>query len=147
MTLEELLARESIRDAMATYNTAGDRLRWDDFVSVFTEDALFESDTFRHVGRDAIKAHFENWGGTSSAQGRRPSFVRHNLTTSKIELTGPDTAKARTYWFVMSDAGPDHAGVYVDEFRKTGERWLISRRQIRLDWRSADSLFAATPAR
>jgi hypothetical protein len=33
MTLEELLARESIRQTMANYTMAGDRLRADDFVA------------------------------------------------------------------------------------------------------------------
>ena len=44
MTLEELLARESIRKTMADYTMAGDRLKADEFVAVFTEDAVMETD-------------------------------------------------------------------------------------------------------
>ena len=40
MTIDELLARESIRQTMANYTMAGDRLRVDDFVAVFTDDAI-----------------------------------------------------------------------------------------------------------
>jgi hypothetical protein len=75
------------------------------------------------------------------------SFVRHHLSTSKIDLTGPDTARARTYWVAWSDIGPDHAGYYLDTFRKVGEEWLIAHRRVREDWRSPGSLFGAAVSR
>jgi ketosteroid isomerase-like protein len=147
MTAEdEALARESIRDTLARYNSAGDRLRHADFIAVFTEDAVFESEaSFHHVGRPAIQAWIDGWGGTSSASGgRRPTFVRHNVTTSEIEVTGPESARARTYFHVYSDIGADHAGHYTDVFRRCGDRWLICHRRVRIDWRSPQSLFAAS---
>ncbi len=60
MTLEEMLARESIRQTMARYNIAGDRLRLDDFLAVFTTDAILESegvaeeDAFHYEGIEQI---------------------------------------------------------------------------------------------
>ena len=68
MTVDELLARESIRHTLASYNMAGDRLRVDDFIAVFTEDGILESegvpekDAFRNVGRDEIRAWMTRWG-------------------------------------------------------------------------------------
>jgi hypothetical protein len=142
MTAEEYQARESIRHTLASYNLAGDRLRRDEFVAVFTEDALFESEgSFRHEGRAAIQAWIDSWGGTKSSGGRRPMFVRHNLTTCNIDLTGPESANVLTYWIVYSDIGPDHAGRYKDVFRKVGDRWLICHRNVRTEWRSPESLF------
>ena len=47
---------------------AGDRLRIDDFVAVFAEDAIFEIDPaageegVRNVGRDVIRNWFLRWG-------------------------------------------------------------------------------------
>lgn len=145
MTIEELLAREAIRDTLASYNVAGDRLRLDEFVAVFTSDAVLESDTFRCDGRQAIRDWFGGWGrapqsGSEPVQ-RKPTFARHHLSTCKIDLTDAESAKARTYWMVYSDNGPDHCGYYVDDFRKEGERWLIAHRRIRVDWKSAESLF------
>ena len=67
--------------------------------------------------------------------------MRHHLATSKIDLTGPDTANVRTYWVAWSDIGPDHSGYYLDTFRKVGEEWLIAHRVARVDWTSPDSLF------
>lgn len=146
MTLDDLLAREAIRDVMATYTTAGDTLRVDDFVGCFTRDAVIESERvapdrlFRYEGRAAIRAWQERWrAGEGATHGA--SFVRHHLSTSKIDLTGAETATARTYWVAWTDVGPDHAGYYLDAFRREEGRWLIAHRRVRLDWESPESLF------
>lgn len=148
MTPEDLLAREAIRDTLAKYTTSGDRLRIDDFVSCFTEDGVIEAENvrvdqaFRYEGRAAIRTWQERWlSGRAGTHGA--SFVRHHLSTSRIELTGPDIATARTYWVAWTDIGPDHAGYYLDTFRKVGEEWLIAHRRVRLDWEAEGSLFKA----
>lgn len=154
MTIEELLAREAIRNTMAKYTTSGDRLRIDDFVSCFTEDAIIEAENvrpeqaFRYEGRAAIRSWQERWlrrepGETAT---HAATFVRHHLSTSKIDITGPDIAMARTYWVAWTDIGPDHAGYYIDAFRKVGEEWLIAHRRVRLDWEAQGSLFKAAVA-
>ena len=151
MTLEELLARESIRATMAKYTVSGDRLKVDDYVACFTEDAIMEASSapgksdFRYVGREEIRAWQLRWRDREPGQEsvHKATFVRHHLSTSKIDLIGPDSATARTYWVAWTDIGPDHAGYYLDEFRKVGEEWLISKRLARLDWASPDSLFEA----
>lgn len=149
MTVEDLLAREAIRDTMAQYTTSGDRLKIDDFVACFTEDAVMESEhvpedrAFRYAGKAEIRAWQERWLNRSPDEGsvHQARFVRHHLSTSKIDLTGPDTARARTYWVAWTDIGPDHAGYYLDTFRKVGDKWLIAHRRVRMDWESDDSLF------
>jgi hypothetical protein len=98
---------------------------------------------FRYEGREAIRAWQQRWLDQAMAGEavHQASFARHHLTTSKIDLTGPDTARARTYWIAWTDIGPDHAGTYDDMFRKLGEDWLLAHRRVREDWRSPDSLF------
>ena len=156
MTLDECLARESIRHVMASYTVAGDRLLGDDFIAVFTEDAVLESDgvpepdAFRYQGHQEIRDWIERWSGCPNEDpnsGPRPTFVRHHLSTSLIEFTGLETAKARTYWAAYTDIGVDHCGYYLDVFRKAGERWLINHRRVRLDWRSPDSLYTRAISR
>jgi ketosteroid isomerase-like protein len=144
MTVDELIARESIRHTLATYNTAGDSLRVDEFIAVFTDDAILESGSFRNEGRQAIHNWMTRWSPPTDAatKARKATFVRHHLTTSKIEFTGPTTAKGRTYFAVYTDIGPDHCGYYTDVFRKSGERWLIAHRKVRIDWVSPDSLMS-----
>jgi hypothetical protein len=155
MTLDELLARESIRQTIVNYTMAGDRLREDDFVAVFTDDAVLESDgvpdsdTFRYEGSQAIRGWIGRWRSQPEGSPRtnQAKFVRHHLSTSQIELTGADTAKARTYWTAYTDIGPDHCGYYIDTFRKVADRWLIAHRRVRMDWRSAQSLFTTAVQR
>jgi hypothetical protein len=149
VTGEELLAREAIRDTLAKYNVSGDRLKIDDYAACFTEDGIMEAEhkdpafAFRYEGRAAIRGWQQRWlDQTLSGAGvHRATFVRHHLSTSKIDLTGPDTANVRTYWVAWTDVGPDHAGYYLDTFRKVGVEWLIARRRVREDWRSPASLF------
>ncbi|MGO8710888.1 MAG: nuclear transport factor 2 family protein [Rhizomicrobium sp.] len=149
MNLEELLAREAIRKTMAKYNISGDRLKVEDYVSCFTEDGVMEASSapgtvdFRYAGRDEIRAWQNRWRNREpgKASVHEASFVRHHLSTSMIDLTGPNTASARTYWVAWSDIGPDHSGYYLDTFRKVGDEWLIAHRQARMDWTSPDSLF------
>jgi ketosteroid isomerase-like protein len=156
MTNAELLARESIRHTMASYTMAGDRLRAEDFIAVFTEDAILETegvpaqDAFRHAGRQAIHDWINRWRQRPREDAKpvhQASFVRHHLATSLIELVDGETANARTYWTAYTDIGPDHCGCYLDLFRKAGDRWLIAHRRIRLDWRSHDSLMFTAVAR
>jgi 3-phenylpropionate/cinnamic acid dioxygenase small subunit len=149
MTLDGLLARESIRQTIVSYTMAGDRLREDEFAAVFTGDAVLESDgvpdsdAFRYEGRQAIRDWIARWRSQPEGAPRthQATFVRHHLSTCQIELTSADTAKARTYWTAYTDIGPDHCGYYIDTFRKVEEQWLIAHRRVRLDWRSSQSLF------
>lgn len=155
MTLEDLLAREGIRDTLAKYNTSGDRLKAEDFAACFTEDGVIESvrpdgsEIFRYAGRAAIFAWQNRWrtrepGETVAVH--KASYVRHHLSTCKIDLTGPDTARVRTYWAAWTDIGPDHAGYYLDDFRKEGGQWLIAHRRVRKDWESENGLFKSAIA-
>ena len=147
--LQDLLAREAIRQTMAQYNMAGDRVKTEDFVAAFTEDGILESDGvpaedgFRYEGHDELRAWMSRWRtAPKETPVHAARFVRHHLSTCQIELTGPDTAKARTYWTAYTNIGPDHGGVYVDIFQRAGERWLIAHRRVRVDWRAEKSLFA-----
>jgi 3-phenylpropionate/cinnamic acid dioxygenase small subunit len=154
MTVEEMLAREAIRQTLAAYTAAGDRLREEEFLAVFTEDGVLETehvaqaDLFRYAGRAAIREWITRWRNPAAgARTHQASFVRHHLSTCHIELTGEDTARARTYWVAYTDIGPDHCGYYLDAFRREGARWLIAHRRIREDWRSPHSLFTNAVAR
>ena len=106
-------------------------------------DFVPDDKAFRYSGKAAIRAWQMRWldrePGADSVH--MASFIRHHLSTSKIDLTGPDTARVRTYWVAWTDIGPDHAGYYLDDFRKVGEDWLIAHRRVRLDWESPQSLY------
>ena len=147
MTQDEALAHTAIRDTLARYNIAGDRLRVDDFIACFTPDGMLETGAYTLNGREEIHAWMTGIrpaGGLSAKPSRVPRFVRHHLSTCQIDLTSPNTATARTYWMVLTDIGPDHAGLYVDTFRQENGTWLIAHRKARTEWFAPASYF--TPA-
>ncbi|MEO7656637.1 MAG: nuclear transport factor 2 family protein [Sphingomicrobium sp.] len=150
LTVEDMVAHVAIQQTIARYTMAGDRLRPDAFSTVFTVDAVIEAqglnaeDNFRYEGREAIARWLARWRERTegAAPVHKATFVRHHLSTCNIELTGQGTARARTYWVAWTNIGPDHSGLYLDEFRRVENVWLIARRRIREDWRSGDSLFS-----
>ncbi|HEX7751064.1 MAG TPA: nuclear transport factor 2 family protein [Novosphingobium sp.] len=151
MTVDELLAREGIRDTLAKYTVSGDRLKVEDYAACFTEDGVIATEhrdpalCFRYEGRGAILAWQRRWRDRTVAGEvvHQARFARHHLSTVKIDLTGPDTARVRSYWVAWTDIGPDHAGYYLDSFRKVDGAWLIAHRRVREDWRSPQSLFGS----
>jgi 3-phenylpropionate/cinnamic acid dioxygenase small subunit len=140
--LDRIAGRLEIQELILRYTEAGDRGRFDEFITVFADDAEYVTPLWWTKGRANILAAMKRedlsfFGDTP------PAFMRHHLTTSRIVLTEPDKATARTYFINYSEIGADHAGVYVDIFRRLHGRWLISRREGRVDWQSQDSRYAS----
>ncbi len=157
MTLDELLAREAIRALMAKCAQAGDSLRAEEYAACFTEDGILKTGAAGEgLGLNlASRAEIFAWQTEKRAPGKGMgqsgpvalTFARHNLATCKIEITGPDSAQARTYWHVITDAGPDHSGVYRDTFRRVDGEWLIAERQVRTEWAAQNSLMVPPASR
>jgi hypothetical protein len=59
--------------------------------------------------------------------------LRHHVSSVVIELTGPDTATATSYFLALSGAGPDHWGLYRDELIRQGQDWLFARRTVTVE--------------
>ena len=68
----------------------------------------------------------------------------HANTNEWIELTGPDTARARWYLLDLSLSGPADQnplmlmGIYDDVYRKVGGEWKIERTYIDFVWPNRD---------
>ena len=143
----ELLAREGIRDTLARYNLSGDRGRVEELAACFTEDGVLDIEgSWRAEGRDEIIRHTgvvarvtEKRDEKTTSKARR--LMRHHLTTSGIEITSSDSARAFSYFLVITEAGPDHAGRYVDRLRRDGERWLIEHRRVVIEWWAESSRY------
>jgi len=141
MNLEELLARESIRHNMARYSIAGDDFDAEEYIACFCADGVMEFVAFPGVGdlklegRDAIHAFVSNWfGAVQRGEAAIPGgFMRHNLTTCRIDLVDADHATARTYCIVVNENGADASGVYTDEWRREEGGWLLAHRRWKPD--------------
>jgi hypothetical protein len=134
------MAREQIRDRMARYNIARDSDDLPAFLDCFTEDVVFEAPLFCLRSKAEIQAFYAHKfypkAGTPV-----PRFRRHNLGTCQIDLTGPTTANARTYYVVYTDLGVDHCGFYADRFRVENGSWLIAYRAAWMDWCHPNSIY------
>ncbi len=153
MELWELVARESCRDTLAQYSHAGDRFLLQEFAAAFCEDGVLEiRGSAPVVGRQAIMERFG--GATAAQQARRDAaqsqaagatrrVVRHNVANIRFESVTPTEATVASYFTVFTEIGLDHMGRYRDRLVPVGERWLIARRFVSVDWRSPDTTYAA----
>jgi uncharacterized protein (TIGR02246 family) len=129
VTLDELIARESIRDLVARYNANGDSGRFDQVVELFAPDAVMEVNGVVHRGREAIRSIFTTTASSLRGFTDMP-VLRHTTSTLQIDLTGPMTARSRCYHVVLLPHGVDHWGRYLDEYGLIGDRWLFTHRKV-----------------
>jgi hypothetical protein len=120
---------EAIRDVVARYNLYGDRGRFDELLELFVDDATLVTDEATYVGKPAIRQLLVKSAGADSL----PERVRHFTSTLVIDLTARDRASVRAYFQVLTGDGLDHWGTYRDVLVRIGDRWLFSRREVRVD--------------
>ena len=134
MDVDELIARESIRDLVARYNSTADSARFEETMALFATDAVMDVEGERHDGRDAIRAMFEGAKDSLAEHtGGRPKYLRHFTSTLQIDVTGPATAKGRCYYHVLLPEGLDHWGRYIDEYGLVDGRWVFTFRREVMD--------------
>ena len=143
MTDSELKARLAIGNLLATCAQAGDARKADAYAGCFAPDGVLELQHATYQGREAIRDWMSAPSVIPQPKDRPGGFVSHHLTTCRIDLTGSDSAIARTYWLVTSPAGIDHNGYYDDRFACVDAMWLIAWRRPRTLWIAPDSLIHA----
>jgi hypothetical protein len=143
MSIEELAAREEIRHLLTRYTYAGDRGRMTELAACFAPDGVLEFPGSRANCPDEILAAL-----TSGERNAAISFVRHHITNPLIDLSQDrQAASARSYFRVISNNGPDHAGTYSDQLVNTADGWRFAHRRVRVDWQSPASLFRPMTSR
>ena len=149
MTLDDLLAREGIRDTVARYNSYSDSGRFEPLWELFAEHAVMELDgadggSTVYTGREEIKRIFT--GAQERVKERLdtagPTYVRHFTATHQIDLVDTDHATGRCYFAVIIDNGLDHWGVYVDRYVRVDDRWRFEHRRVQIDGLVETSWFA-----
>ena len=143
MELWELTAREQIRDVIARYAHLVDTGRLDELLDLFAEDGVLEAgDQPPAHGRAAIRALFALTGTRLASATRRP-LIRHHVSNVAIEVAGTASATAVSYFFVITERGPDHWGRYRDRFVAHDGRWLFAHRRARVDGYAPGSAFGS----
>jgi hypothetical protein len=132
----ELVARERIRDTVAAYTHAGDRGQVAALADTFTRDGVLEiKGQEPAVGRTAIIALLSEAisRGAALRSAGRPRYTRHFVTDLRFEELTPVSARTSAYFLVLTELGADHWGRYRDELAPTGDRWLLTKRVVRVD--------------
>jgi uncharacterized protein (TIGR02246 family) len=145
MNIEEMLRREAIRYTISRYISAIDRGKYEELADVFTPDG-----TMTFGGHPSLVGHDQIISSMRQGAERRGAFQpgnfqRHVLGHSIINVIDGRTARSVHYILVMSEVGVDHSGAYVDDFVKSGDRWLIAHRKANLEWVTPASRFAGFP--
>lgn len=144
--IERLEIAEAIRNIKATYWFAVDTKDWTLFASTLTEDSILDmrADQARMFGQDyrnlpSVEEAIANGdpavivGAATIVEGTRTTaqdwMTFHLGGAPIITVTGSDTAKAIWPFSDYLDSGTHSLkgyGHYHDEYRKVGDRWLIS---------------------
>lgn len=145
MTTDNSQARVQIQHTMAVYCNCVDSGDTDGVAGAFMAQARLElSSGTTATGREAIRAFYAAVIGPDRPD-RLPDgsipLLRHNLTTSRVEFLDDDCAQGWTYFMSLTRFGMDHAGRYLDTFRRDGERWLIADRRIVVEWYASPSWY------
>ena len=129
----ELVAREAIRETVASYAHCADSGRFADLAALFAVDGVLEvrGEAPRH-GRDAIRAFLEGVGSDLSAATTVP-MIRHHVSNLTLEVVTPTEARGACYFLAVTELGVDHWGRYRDRYTPEGDKWLFAHRVARTD--------------
>jgi hypothetical protein len=129
--------RSDIEDTIYQYAWGYDCDELDLLAAAFAEDGMLNHAIDGSIvnGRDAIRAWMDEKRQVFRDAGEQP---RHMLANVVAERTSDDTATSRCYMTMVvtrSDGSVylHHAGRYLDELRRVGDRWLFAKRLIRCD--------------
>lgn len=137
MELNELVAIEGIRQTMAEYIFNTDNGRIAEFGALFGDVGEFVlPDGSSHKGGAAITALLNGHAAyfAENPEAGPPGYLRHQMTTLDITVTGENTAEARSYFLATTRERVDHWGKWHDVLERgsTGQ-WLFAKRVVITD--------------
>jgi hypothetical protein len=134
MELWELAVREQVRDTLARYNHAGDRGQLEELSRCFMPDGVLEIkllDGRREArGRAGIVTVLS---GRADAGPPPHRFVRHHVTSIRLQNLTRERAEAAAYFVVYTAFGADHWGRYRDVLTPLDGEWLLAHRRVTVD--------------
>ena len=142
MRPDELAAREAVRESIARYAHAVDHGKFDDAAACFAEEGVLDiRDSGRAEGRAAILELFAG-AGRKLASTSTKAFIRHHVSSISmaVDVTA-GRASATSYFFVVTEVGPDHWGTYRDTLMRddaSGD-WLFTERKVAVEGRAGPS--------
>jgi len=124
---------------------SADRGRPDEIAAVFSLRAIFDIESGKLEGRDAIRAFFTELIASAVLGPGRQSPARHHLTTSQVTFDDDSHASGRTYFIVVRDGTIIQNGIYVDRYILADGQWMIAYRQVRMEFDLLADQYSARP--
>jgi SnoaL-like domain len=139
MELEEIAARLGVQATMGRYTRFVDTGRAGDLAGLFAPDCLYDMGGGAVArGRDQIVPIVE---GLKDRFRTAPDFgrLRHHVSSAVVEITGPASATAMSYFVAFCAQGPDHWGTYRDVLSSDGKDWWFDSRVVRVEGAASGS--------
>ena len=134
MELWELMAREELRDLLATYYKLGDSGRVVEQAALFEPDGVVELyGRGKFVGREAIATAYQ---GLSEKHTSEPdvTYIRHHSSNYIVQFQGENDATGDGYWLLLNNHGLSTWGRCRDQYRRAdGGPWQFVWRLVRGD--------------
>jgi len=136
--VRQLVDRAAILEVMQKYVWSVDALDADGYVSVFTEDAVVESQGIVHKGHAEIRKVVTDLlarQAANRAEGKPPGNLYHVISNERVSFTSPTEALYQSYWQTMRKAEGTRyiAGGFgrsEDRLVKRNGKWLIQSRKL-----------------
>jgi SnoaL-like protein len=135
LTIDDLLARAEIGDALNRYVRGADRADADLMRSAFHDDGYDD-----HGNYQGPSYEFADW--VCGERSKRYQITMHFLAPPNIRREG-DEAYVDTYCLAHHLSQPDERGAqtnkviglrYLDRFERRNSAWLIAHRAVVYDW-------------
>lgn len=142
----ELRASEEIRNLLSQYHFYGDQGMAGEYSSLFAEDGVLEtsgSGTF--TGRTVIADYLAARHDARLTIDTQLNQSRHHLASVYVYEIDGNTARAHSYFQVLTPLGRDHWGSYKDQLIKVGDEWKFARRLVTIDGQSDSSWRSRVP--
>lgn len=134
--------REAVEAALSRYTHGLDRLDVNLYTSSFAPDGVLVIAGTSRQGHDALRKVIADEAAlrqASKTRGEPPRTLFHLESNSRITFPEPDRAEHEAYWITISRTADTPEGMQVlgvgtstDELRRIDGRWLITRREIKL---------------
>src|SRR4051812_18129535 len=136
--VQALIDRDAIHEVMQKYVWSVDSGDADGYASVFTEDAVIDSNGALIRGHAAIRkvvTDLQARYAANRAEGKPAGHLYHVISNESISLVGATEAVYRSYWQTMRKGDDKHYaaggfGTSEDHLVKVNGRWLIQSRKL-----------------
>ena len=137
-TQRQLLDRAAIHEVMQKYVWTVDSLDADGYVSVFTEDAVIDSNGTLLQGHAAIRKVVTDLQARQAAnrtEGKPPGALYHVISNERISFVSATEAIYQSYWQTLRKGADNRyvAGGFgrsEDRLVKRDGNWLIKLRKL-----------------